>query len=158
MLQRPDRPKKLPLRALCALLPFLALAGCSHEPKPSALVSAKGAFGELRAAVRGEIKDPHKAAEVAGLVDQLEQTMIEAVEARKGHAVRMRSLNSNYDAPEEDFKAAFREFNEKRSSRQDRILAIDQQARALTTAGEWKAISKVAAHAFVAAAQAELEK
>ncbi len=79
MLRRPHRPEKLAFRALCELLPFLVLAGCSHEPKPSALGSAKGAFDELRATVRGEIRDPDKAVEVAGLVDQLEQIMMEAL-------------------------------------------------------------------------------
>ncbi len=79
MLRRPHRPKKLAFRALYALLPFLVLAGCSHEPKPSALGAAKGAFDELRATVRGGIRDPDKAVEVAGLVDQLEQIMMEAL-------------------------------------------------------------------------------
>ena len=45
------------------LIFFLLAAGCSHKPKPSALESAEGAFDELRAAVRREIKDPGKAAQ-----------------------------------------------------------------------------------------------
>jgi hypothetical protein len=133
------------------------LAGCSHEPKPSAVVSAKGAFEELRTAVRDEIKDPAKSAEVVGLVDQLEQIMIEAAETRKAHTARLHLLNANYDETEEDFKVAFAEFNAKQNSRQERILAIDQRARVLTTASEWKAIFKEVAHTLEAAARAELE-
>ena len=74
------------------------------------------AFNELRAAVRDEIKDPTRAAEVAVLVDQMEQLMIEATEARKAHQVRLRALVRDYDATEEDFRAAFREFNGRRSA------------------------------------------
>ncbi len=157
MLRRPHRPKKLAFRALCALLPFLVLAGCSHEPKPSALVSAKGAFGELRRAVLHEIRDPGKAVEVTGLVDQLEQLMIETSEARTAHIARIRLLNANYNATEEDFRNAFREFNTKRGSRQDGLLAIDQRARALTTSREWKALSKDVAHALEDSVKAEQE-
>lgn len=142
-------------RVLRILLILLVLAGCSHAPKPTALVSAKEAFDDLRAAVRDEIKDPARAAEVAGLVDQMEQMMIESTEARKDHAVRLRSLIANYDASEEDFKAAFREFNAKKSSRQDRLLVIDQRARSLTTDKEWKAIVKAGRRAFEAAVRAE---
>jgi hypothetical protein len=117
--------------------------------------SAKGAFNDLRAAVRNEIRDPARATEVTDLVDRLERLMIEAGEARNTHTTRLNALIANYDAPEEDFKAAFREFNAKRISRQDQILAIDQKARTLTTHEEWKAIAKAAAHALEAATRVE---
>ena len=142
-------------RVLRILLILLVLTGCSHAPKPTALVSAKEAFDDLRAAVRDEIKDPARAAEVAGLVDQMEQMMIESTEARKDHAVRLRSLIANYDASEEDFKAAFREFNAKKTGRQDRLLVIDQRAKSLTTDKEWKPIVKAGRRAFEAAVRAE---
>jgi hypothetical protein len=137
------------------LLVLLVLTGCSHEPKPSTLMSAKGALDDLRVAVRDEIKDPARATEVVGLVDQMEQLMIEGTEARKAHKVRLRSLIENYDASEEDYRAAFREFNEKKIGRQDRLLVIDQRARSLTTDKEWKAIVKVGVRALKAGALAE---
>jgi len=140
---------------VCAVLLSLP-AGCSRGPRPSAVVTAKGAFDELRTAVRDEIKDPAKSAEVVDIVDQLEQIMIEAADARKAHAARLHVLIADYDATEEDFKGAFAELNTKRDSRQDRILVIDQRARELTTNREWKAIFSKVAHAFESAAQAEL--
>ena len=155
MQRRSDMPK-LPFCVLCALLALLILPGCSHEPKPSALVSAKGVFDELRAAVLREIKDPERANQVTVLVDQLEQLMIDAAEARKEHAHRMRSLNANYDATEEDFRALFTGFNVKQKIRQDWLLVIDERAREITTDREWKALSQGVAHALEASAKAEL--
>jgi hypothetical protein len=143
------------LNVLRILAVLLVLTGCSHGPKTSSLVSAKGALNELRDAVRDEIKEPARADEVAGVVDQMEQLMIEATEARKAHDIRLQALIRNYDAPEEDFKAAFREFNEKKISRQDRLLLLDQRARSLTTAREWKALIKVAVRALKESVQAE---
>lgn len=140
------------LRILAVLL---VLTGCSHEPETSTLESAKGAFDELRVAVREEIKDPARADEAVKIVDQLEQLMVEATEARKAHEIRLQALIRNYDASEEDFKAAFREFNEKKSRRQARLLLLDQRARSLTTAEEWKALHKVAIRALKKSALAE---
>jgi len=132
------------------------LSSCAGEPKPSAQAASKGAFDELRTAVLAEIADTQRAHTVAVLVDQLEQLMAEAVEARKAHAAKIHALNSNYDAFEDDFRTVFREFNAKRDARQERILAIDQRARSLTTPKEWKAISRDVARALEEAARAEL--
>jgi hypothetical protein len=143
------------LNALRILGVLLVLAGCSHQPKPTALESATEAFDDLRIVVREEIKDPARAAGVAGIVDQLELLMKEATEARKAHDVRLRALIRDYDAPEEDFRSAFREFNEKKVGRQDRLLAMDQRVRSLTSAKEWNTIAKAGVRAFEAAVRAE---
>jgi membrane-bound lytic murein transglycosylase len=121
----------------------ILLSGCSHQPKPSAVDTAKAVFDERRAAVRSEIKDPAKAAQGSELVDQLERLVKEASNDRKAHDDRIRSLNANYDATEEEFQAAFREFNVRQKDRQDRLLEINQRAKDITTAEEWKALAKV---------------
>jgi hypothetical protein len=72
------------LGKMCLVL-FLLVAGCSQKPKPPALESAEGAFDELRAAVRSEIKDPDTAVQGIYLVDQLERLVIEANNDRKAH-------------------------------------------------------------------------
>lgn len=137
----------------CALL---LLAACSSKPKPAAVDTAKGAFDSLRKAVQKEIKDPARASEAVDLVDQMEQLLIEAVEARKAHRAKILSLNANYDSTEEDFRATFKELNAKRDSRQDRSLAIAERARTLTTPREWEAISKNVAPVLEAAMRAEI--
>lgn len=134
---------------------LLILTGCSHEPKASSLTTAKEAFADLRTVVRDEIKDPARAAEVASVVDQMEQLLLESAEARKIHNARMQTLIASYDAKEEDFNSAFREFNEKKRSRQDRLLAMDQRARSHTTAKEWEVIVKVGIRAIEKASLAE---
>jgi len=126
----------------CIIL-LILLTGCSHQPKTSDLVPAKRAFDELRTAVLREIKDPDRAARGVSLVDQLEQLMVEANDDQKAHVESILSLNANYDATEEDFRAILREFNAKRIDRQERIIDINQQAKDLTTEAEWKAIAKV---------------
>ena len=90
-----------------------------------------------------EIRDPDRAAKGVILVDQLEQIMIDAANDRKAHVDRIRALNADYDATEEDFRVMFREFNAKRSDRQARIIDINQQAKNLTTMKEWKALVKI---------------
>ncbi len=137
-----DRISKISWIVWSCILIVIFLAGCSHKPKPSALDSAKGSFDDLRAAVLREIKDPDRAAQCTGLVDQLEKIMIEANADRKTHDARLRSLNANYEATEEDFRVAFRDFNAKRRARQDRILEINQRAKIRTTDDEWKALIK----------------
>ncbi len=130
------------MSSACLLFSVLMTA-CSHEPKTTALVSAKDAFDELRAAVMREIKDPDRAAKGVILVDKLEQIMIEADNERQTEENRIRALNADYDAKEEDFCALAQEINAKRSDRQERIVDINQQAKNLTTASEWKALVKV---------------
>ena len=139
---------------VCMVLAVLP-AGCSHKPKPSALEMARSVFTELRKGVREEIRDPAKAAEAEGLVDQFEQLVLEGNAARAAHESALRSLTANYDATDEDFNALFREFNEKKAGRQEEIIGILQRARALTTADEWNALAKVKSHALEKSVLAE---
>jgi hypothetical protein len=134
--------KMISIGSVCLVL-LLLIVGCSQKSKPPALESAEGAFDELRAAVRSEIKDPDKAVQGTYLVDQLEHLVIEANNDRKAHYDKIWSLNANYDATEEEFQAAFREFNARQKNRQDRVLEINQRAKNLTTEEEWNALTKV---------------
>lgn len=138
---------------MCTAMVILA-TGCSQKPKPATLETARGALDDLRAEVREVIKDPAKSAEFGGLIDQMEQMLGDMSGDRKAHDTRMRTLIADYDATEEAFRAAFRDFNDKKRSRQERILAINEQAKGLTTAREWKAISRARAHALEAAVKA----
>jgi hypothetical protein len=140
-----------------SLVFFLFIGGCSHKPKPSAMESARGAFDDLRAAVQREIKDPDKAAQGTDLVDQLERLVIEANKDRKAHDEKIRSLNANYDATEEEFQTAFSGFNARQKDRQDRVLEINQRAKELTTEEEWKALAKVREEMLKKTLEATLE-
>ena len=124
-----------------ACLVLLALAACSHEPKPTALTTAETAFDRLRAAVAREVKDPGRAKQASALVDELQKLVVEANGDLKAHDARLRALNANYDATEADVQAAFRDFNAGRDRRQDRTLELNQRAKALVTEDEWTALA-----------------
>jgi cysteinyl-tRNA synthetase len=148
--------KMVSICSACLVL-LVFVAGCSHKPKPSAMETARGAFDELRAAVKSEIKDPEKAAQGTHLIDQLESLVKEANSDRKAHDDKIESLNANYDATEQEFQAAFSAFNARQKDRQDRVLEINQRAKDLTTEEEWKALSKVREEMLRKALEASLE-
>jgi hypothetical protein len=139
-----------------ACLVLLALAACSHEPKPSALTTADEAFDRLRAAVAREVKDPARAKQASALVDEMQQLVVVAHADLKAHDARLRALNDNYDAPEADFQAAFRDFNAGRDSRQDRTLELNRRAKALVTEDEWNALARAQEQALRDAIEATL--
>ena len=120
----------------------LALVACSHEPKPSALVTAEAAFDRLRAAVAREVRDPARAKQASALVDEMQQIVVAAHADLKAHDARLRALNDDYDAAEADFQTAFRDFNAGRDRRQDRTLELNRRAKALVTEDEWNALAR----------------
>jgi hypothetical protein len=125
---------------------FLALAlllACSHEPKPSTLVTADGALDELRAAVVREVKDPQRSRAAVALVDEMEKIVGAAHAGIQDHNAKLKALNANYDATDEDFRAAFRDFNAARNRREDQTLDLNRRAKALLTAGEWNELAKL---------------
>jgi hypothetical protein len=143
------------IRAL-ALAFVLVLASCSHEPKPSALMTAEEAFDRLRAAVAREVKDPGRAKQASALVDELQQLVIQANADLKAHDARLWALNANYDATEADVQAAFRDFNAARDRRQDRTLELNRRAKALVTEDEWHALARAQERALRDAVEATM--
>jgi hypothetical protein len=121
----------------------LMLLACSHAPKPSALVPAEGALDELRAAVAREVRDPDRARRAVALVDEMERVTLAAHADYKDHEARLRALNANYDATEEDFRALFRAGNALRDARQAQALELNQRAKVLLTAAEWHELTKL---------------
>jgi hypothetical protein len=142
---------------LLAGLFLLCLAGCSREPKPTALEIAGEALQKLRSAVVREVRDPQRAKQGAGLIDEIGRLLSEVDADLKAHNDGMRTLNADYDATEAAFRAAFRQFNAKRNARQQRLLDINQRAKSLFTAEEWERLGAVSAEALESAIQAARE-
>jgi hypothetical protein len=132
-------------------------AGCAREPKPTALESAQESLAALRSAVSREVRDPQRSARVTQLVVEIERLLGEAGADLKAHDARIRAHNADYDATQESFRVAFRDFSTKRSERQHRLLEIGQRARALLSAAEWKALGRVREQALENALQAGWE-
>ena len=129
-------------RVALLLAGLLCLGSCAHGPQPSALDSARESLHELRSAVQREIKDPQRAAQGARLVDELERLLLESDAGLKAHDAKLRALNSDYDATQTAFRAAFEDFNAQQEERLQRLLDIDARAKSLTTAAEWQALDK----------------
>ena len=136
---------------------LLCLAGCSREPKPTALEVAGGALQKLRSAVAREVKDPERAKQGARLIDEIGRLLAEVDADVNAHNDAIRTLNADYDATEAAFRAAFRQFNAKRNEQQQRVLDINQRAKALLTAEEWERLGAVSAEALERAIQAARE-
>lgn len=144
------------MRAALAVV-LICVAGCARDPKPSALEVAGEALQKLRSAVVREVSDPQRAKQGARLVDEIERLLSEVDADVKAHNDAMRALNADYDATEAAFRAAFRQFNARRNERQQRLLDINQRAKALLTAEEWEQLGAVSAAALERAIQAARE-
>src|SRR5687767_2790940 len=140
----------LALAGLC----LLCLAGCARDAKPTALESAGQALQALRSAVVREVTDSARAKQGVGLVDEIAWLLAEADTDLKAHNARIRSLNADYDATQEAFRAAFRDFNAKQRERRQRVLDLNQRAKVLLTAEEWKALGNVREEALERTIQA----
>lgn len=145
------------MRGILLLAFAFTIAGCARGPEPTALEIASGALQKLRSAVVREVGDPARAKQGAGLIDEIERLLSEVDADVKAHNDAMRTLNADYDATEAAFRAAFRQFNAKRNERQQRLLDINQRAKALLTAEEWEHLGAVSAEALERAIQAARE-
>ena len=144
------------MRAALAVV-LICVAGCARDPKPTALEIASGALQKLRSAVVREVRDPERAKQGARLIDEIGRLLAEVDADVNAHNDAIRTLNADYDATEAAFRAAFRQFNAKRNERQQRVLDINQRAKALLTAEEWERLGAVSAEALESAIQAARE-
>jgi len=87
------------------------MAVCAGEPTPVPEDAVRRSMDELRAAALTTIKDPARAKEVAGLVDELERNFDEALKADRTHLERLWALDADYDATQADFRKLFADFN-----------------------------------------------
>lgn len=143
-----------PMVLACVLL---CLAGCARGPKPTALEAGDAALGELRAAVVREVKDPQRAKQAIGLVDEAEKLLAVADADLRAHNARIHALNSDYDSTQEAWRAAFRDFNAKQDERQNKVLDLNQRGKLLLTLEEWTTLRRVREEALERVIQAGRE-
>jgi hypothetical protein len=141
----------------CLFIGMLLAAGCAGDREPTVLTSAEEALRELRAAVSSEVRDSARAKQASSLVDEIEPLLREGDADLRAHNERIWNLNADYDATQEDFRAAFRDFNAKRDERQRRVLYVHQRAKQLLTAEEWSALGQVRERALEEALRAGAE-
>lgn len=119
------------------------MAACAREPAPAAEDAVRRSMDELRAAALTTIKDPARAKEVAGLVDQLERNFAEAMKVDRTHLDRLWALDADYDATQADFRKLFSDFNAGAVQRRDRFVELRDRMIAATTEAEWNELAKV---------------
>jgi hypothetical protein len=118
------------------------IAACARGPTPAPEDAVRRSMDELRAAALTTIKDPARAKEVAGLVDQLERHFDEALKADRTHLERLWALDADYDATEADFQKLFSDFNAGAVRRRDRFVELRNRLIAATTEAEWNELAK----------------
>jgi len=129
------------------------MAACAREPTPTPENAVHRSMEELRAAALTTIKDPARAKEVAGLVDQLERHFAEALKANRTHLERLWALDADYDATEADFLKLFSDFNAGGVRRRDRFVELRDRMIAATTEAEWNELAKARVRVLETAVQ-----
>ncbi len=146
---RPLFAASLGCRTTAAVAICLIIA-CASQPAPTPEAAAHSALSQLRGALLVDIVDKGRAQEAAALVDQIQEQDSEARDTVAHYRQRLRTLDANYDATEDDFSKLFADFNQGRLMHQHQVVDLWTRMAGLTTDAEWKALG----NARVAAAKA----
>ena len=95
-----------------------------------------------RELVQSVITDEERADRFIALIDARGRLAREQTEATKQQRDRIAAISTDYQTTREDFAAAFRAYNGARENNQREYLAVVAAMKDMTTAEEWKVISK----------------
>ncbi len=133
-----------------ALACTLALAGCAESPKTSAELIG-GPMREMRQTVEKNVADPTRQTQLLALVDALDGVLQEHSRDLNTLSGDLSRINADYDATREAFDALLSAFAQRTRVSEERALDLHFQMAALTSADEWKPISKREVEALSAA-------
>ena len=129
--------------AVAALTVVSACAARKGPPDPAKverkLEQTKSGERQLLA---GLVRDEHRLTELLDLLVERDRLVAEYAEVVSAYRVDMKELNASYDTSREEFDRAFDEYNGLRSVTQKEIVELIGKMKALTTAAEWKKLSK----------------
>jgi len=127
-----------------------ALLGCAKPPKSSSeLVEAP--IQEMRHAIEKTIPEAARQGQLLSVVDLLDGVLKEHATDLEALSRDLSGLNADYDSSREAFDKALSDFAQRAHSRKQRVLDLHFQMTALTSAEEWKPISKHEVEAIGAA-------
>ena len=106
---------------------------------------------DVRAEISSVITDPDRAAEVLGIVDELETSFLAVRTNVQERRAKLRALNADYDATKEDFMALYDEARADMKSNGRTITAIHRRLVDSMTADEWDKVNKTQSKALNAA-------
>jgi hypothetical protein len=118
---------------------LLLSSGCATTPEPVEPATVE----TLKEACDLAISDPDRSAKVLALLRETTQIMVDRAEYLKAHNEEFKKLTSNYSSTEDEIRNLIGEYNEVRTSAQDRIIEITGQIRELVTDEEWKKLDEI---------------
>ena len=142
MLMNKSRFSKFRLTGLTVLgnLGLLFGSGCATtSPEPIEPV----ALNTLREACDAVISDSETSAKVLVLLEEVTQIMLDRADYLKTYNERLNDLTSNYASTEDEIRGLIEDYNEFRTSAQDRVMEIAGELRELLTEEEWQALEGI---------------
>ena len=127
---------------LSLMLMMLGVAGCSSGAKDAPIEIQSQSFDGLRDTANELIADPEQAAEITGLITQLENVVLQTQNDRKNHRQKIKALNANYDATEDEFSALLASISDEQDARREVVVDIRRKLAAAVSAEEWDKLIK----------------
>jgi type IV pilus biogenesis protein CpaD/CtpE len=118
------------------------LGGCSSAPKDSPVEIQSQSFDALRDTAKDLISDPDQANEVTELITQLEGVILQTQNDRSRHRARIKALNANYDATEEEFTALLAGISDDQDASREAAIDIRRKLALAVPADDWPDLVK----------------
>lgn len=128
-------------------LVILSLSGCARYPHggyPGAGdrgASVDRGLQEMKDLVKRTVKDPAKAEEVQGILDQIVQEVQSSYKYSRDAHRKLYELNANFEATPEEFTKIVDDLNNQRMRTAGTILGLRFKMKRLLTAEDWKALT-----------------
>jgi len=118
------------------------VGGCSthHHGPPSATgdASVSGVVPHVKQLVEENVKDPKKAAQVEGMVQEIAAEVKRSAQQTRGFHEQLNVLNNNYDAKPEQFMKILDELNNTRMASAGKILETRFKIKDMLSPEEWR--------------------
>lgn len=127
---------------LSLLVMMLGVAGCSSGAKDAPVEIQSQSFDALRDTANELLADPEQAAEITELITQLENVVLQTQNDRGNHRKKIKALNANYDASEDEFSALLASISDEQDARREVVVDIRRKLAAVVSAEEWDKLIK----------------
>ena len=114
-------------------------SGCATTPEPVEPATVE----TLKEACDMAISDPDRSAKVLALLEETTQIMIDRTEYLKTYDEELKNLTSDFGTTEDEIRNLIGEYNEVRTSGQDRMIEITGELRELLIDEEWKKLDEI---------------
>ena len=128
--------------AVLLLVTATILGGCSSAPKDSPVEIQSQSFDALRDTAKDVISDPDRANEVTELITQLEGVVLQTQNDRSLHRAKIKALNANYDATEEEFTALLATISDEQDASREAAVDIRRKLALVVPADDWPDLVK----------------